>query len=152
MKNQTRFILALLMSLQLISLQDKLCMSVDTTGKCSLCFQSYLDSTKGLCTVPNVLVSNARSYNSDSTVKQCINGYYISSSIVCSQINSTQYPNCAQLNTSGNACAKCMSNYSLVSTTPTSGSPTITCDATAAANCAVSNCVSCNLVKGCTQC
>lgn len=62
-------------------------MSLDSTGKCAACYQSYLNATTGVCTAPTSLITYARLYNVDSTVKACANGYYLSSTTVCSAIS-----------------------------------------------------------------
>ena len=117
-------------------------MSMDSTGKCAACYQCFINSTTGVCTAPTALINYARLYNADSTIMGCASGYYPSTTLVCTAISSSAYPNCAFLNSSNNACAICVANYSLVATTANAVT-TYSCATTAPANCAVSNCISC---------
>ncbi len=123
-------------------------MSLGSDGKCVACHQSYFDATKGVCTVPTKLIDFVRIYETDTTVKECKDGYLKSSTSACAAISTASYPNCAKLNDAQNACDKCMAGYSLKTNTTTTPI-TITCEATAAANCSVENCQSCKNITNC---
>lgn len=111
------------------------------TTKCASCYQSYSDSTSGVCTAPTTAIANAFNYSSATTVLRCNDNYQLGTN-ACTLINQTTYANAVQLNATNSAIAQCAMGYSTVSNT-TNGVTTVSCAATVTANCNHASCSSC---------